>query len=98
MKYSDFLKDKIALSQNDGFEIDPSEINSMLKPHQMDIVQWAIKGGRRAIFASFGLGKSFMQLECLRIIGKKESGVQLIIDRSAYGRSLKSTRKSSVLK
>lgn len=32
-------------------------------PHQRDIVHWAISGGRRAIFASFGLGKTMMQLE-----------------------------------
>ena len=79
MQYSDFLKNKIALSSSSGFDIDQSEINPMLKPHQKDIVQWSIKGGCRAIFAAFGLGKSFMQLECLRIIGKKEDGRQLII-------------------
>ncbi len=79
MKYSEFLKNKIALSQNNGFKINQNEINPMLKPHQKDIVEWALHGGRRAIFAAFGLGKSFMQLECLRIINKKEKGKQLII-------------------
>ena len=31
-------------------------------PHQQDIINWCIEGGRRAIFASFGLGKTVMQL------------------------------------
>src|SRR5699024_2193016 len=35
--------------------------------HQRDIVQWAVKGGRRAIFAAFGMGKSIIQLETLRL-------------------------------
>ncbi|MCG8638363.1 MAG: hypothetical protein MI862_01445 [Desulfobacterales bacterium] len=79
MKYINFLKNKIALSALSGFHIDLSEINPMLKPHQMDIVKWSLRGGCRAIFAAFGLGKSFMQLEILRIIGSRESGRQLII-------------------
>ncbi len=79
MEYLDFLKDKIALSQPAGFEISRQEINTMLKPHQSDIVSWAIAGGCRAIFAAFGLGKSFMQLEILRIIGEYDVGRQLII-------------------
>jgi len=79
MEYSDFLKNKIAISKSSGFKINQTEINPMLFPHQKDIVQWAVQGGCRAIFAAFGLGKSFMQLECLRIIGKKEGGKQLII-------------------
>ena len=79
MDYNDFLKNKVAISSKSGFKIDDCDINEMLKPHQTDIVKWAIDGGCRAIFASFGLGKSFIQLECLRIIGKKEGGKQLII-------------------
>jgi len=79
MDYQEFIKAKVAISALTGFDINQSEINPILKPHQKDIVQWAIKGGCRAIFASFGLGKSFIQLEILRIIGKYESGRQLII-------------------
>jgi vacuolar-type H+-ATPase catalytic subunit A/Vma1 len=29
-------------------------------------VRWAVRGGRRAIFAAFGLGKTVIQLETLR--------------------------------
>lgn len=79
MNYDDFLKSKICLAQKSGFEIDSSEINPALKPHQRDIVRWSLSGGRRAIFASFGLGKTYMQLELQRIINKREGGNQLII-------------------
>lgn len=79
MEYLDFIKDKIALSSSSGFDVDRADINPMLFPHQIDIVAWAIAGGCRAIFAAFGLGKSFMQLEALRLIGAREGGRQLII-------------------
>ncbi len=77
--YSDFLARKIVNAPRSGFDVNPAEIHPLLFPHQRDIVQWAVAGGRRAIFAAFGLGKSFMQLETMRQIGRKESGRQLII-------------------
>lgn len=79
MEYADFLKDKISLDTRTGFEVSEGDINPILKPHQKDIVKWAIRGGRRAIFASFGLGKTFMQLEIMRAIASREGGRQLII-------------------
>ena len=69
----------MALSKKSGFQVQPHEINSLLYPHQRDIVQWALDGSRRAIFAAFGLGKSFMQLEIMRLCGTREDGRQLII-------------------
>jgi DNA modification methylase len=77
--YEDFIRDKIKLDSRMGFAIEDSQINPMLFPHQRDIVRWALRGGRRAIFAAFGLGKSFMQLECMRLVGEREGGRQLII-------------------
>lgn len=77
--YLDFLKDKIKMAHKSGLDIDASEINPMLKPHQRDIVLWAVRGGCRAIFASFGLGKTFMQCEIVRIIQKHEGGKTLIV-------------------
>lgn len=68
MEYKDFLENKIVIAQNFGCEIDANKINKKLLPHQKDIVHWAISGGRRAIFASFGLGKTIMQLEIAKII------------------------------
>lgn len=78
MEYLDFLKDKIALSSKTGFEIDQSEINPILKPHQKDVVQWNISGGCRADFLSFGLGKTAIQLETMRLISKYYGGKQCI--------------------
>lgn len=54
MTYQEFLQQKIAISENFGFEVSLDEIHPILKPHQKAIVQWAVRGGRRALFESFG--------------------------------------------
>ncbi len=66
--YADFLAQKVAFDSRCGFEVEDADVHPILKPHQRDIVRWAVRGGRRAIFAAFGLGKSVMQLETLRLI------------------------------
>ncbi|KRA44679.1 DNA methyltransferase [Devosia sp. Root635] len=68
IRYEEFLAAKVAMAPVSGFVVEDHEINPLLKPHQKAIVKWACLGGRRAIFAAFGLGKSFMQIEILRII------------------------------
>ncbi|MCI2959525.1 hypothetical protein MN032_17710 [Agromyces atrinae] len=77
--YDEFLREKVAFDRRFGFDVDDSEINPILKPHQRDIVRWAVRGGRRAIFAKFGLGKSVMQLEILRLIISRVGGRGLIV-------------------
>lgn len=65
--YEKFIESKRVGAPRIGFDIAKSDIHPILKPHQRDIVQWLVAGGRRACFASFGLGKSIMQLEALRL-------------------------------
>ena len=72
--YTDFLRRKIKMAQFKGFDIEPQAFHEILFPHQRDIVRWAVLGGNRAIFASFGLGKSVMQCEWLRQIGLAVGG------------------------
>lgn len=63
MEYKEFLENKIVIAKDYGTDELKSELNTQLLDHQRDIVKWSISGGRRAIFASFGLGKTVMQLE-----------------------------------
>lgn len=79
MDYQEFLRNKVIADNREGFDISQDEINHLLYPHQKDIVQWAVSGGRRAIFAAFGLGKSFMQIEILRLINKHRGGRCLVV-------------------
>lgn len=78
-KYQEFLESKICLSAGSGLDCDASGVNPILKPHQRDIVLWAIRGGKRAIFTRFGLGKTMIQLETLRLILKQSGGGQALI-------------------
>lgn len=77
--YDDFLRSKVALPEEQGFPCDPQEVNAKLKPHQVAMVCWAVRGGRRALFAAFGLGKSVMQLEIVRITRARAGGMGLIV-------------------
>lgn len=78
MDYIEFLNGKIRLAEFGGFEVADSDINPILKPHQRAIVSWAVRGGNRAIFAAFGLGKSVMQIETLRLIHARAGGKVLV--------------------
>jgi hypothetical protein len=77
--YDRFLREKATLASNDGFEVDVDELSPILKPHQAQLVQWAVRGGRRAIFAAFGIGKSVIQLETLRLTLERAGGKGLIV-------------------
>ena len=79
MNYMEFLQSKIDIAEETGFEVSASAINPALKPHQRDAVLWALKGGRRALFESFGLGKTIQQLEWARMVCEHTGGRVLII-------------------
>jgi len=57
--YEEFLGTKFKHHESVGFDAEPS---TDLFPFQRDLVIWALRRGRCAIFASTGLGKSRMQL------------------------------------
>lgn len=79
MTYHEFLESKIELAQDSGFEVNPTDINKALKPHQGDAVIWALKGGRRALFESFGLGKTIQEIEFCKQVIDHEGGRALIV-------------------
>ena len=78
-KYLEFLRGKIERAPVSGFEINREEINDALLPHQKDAVVWALKGGRRALFESFGLGKTAQELEFCHQAAKREKRPALIV-------------------
>lgn len=65
--YAELLARRRRKADSKGRDIDRSDIHPSLFPHQKDIVQWAVKGQRRAIWADTGLGKTRMQLEWARL-------------------------------
>lgn len=79
MNYEEFIESKTIEFKNYGFDIDKENLNPMLFDFQKDIVRWALKKGRAAIFADCGLGKTPMQLEWANQIYKREGGKILIL-------------------
>lgn len=79
MNYDDFLHSKVTVAPVSGFEVRPDDLSDCLKPHQRDAVIWALKGGRRALFESFGLGKTVQELEWCRLVAEHENGQVLIV-------------------
>lgn len=73
------METKIELATDSGFIVNPENINKALKPHQRDAVAWALKGGRRALFESFGLGKTVQELEFCHLAAEHENGQALIV-------------------
>ena len=77
--YKEFLETKIELATESGFIVDPKKVNKVLKPHQRDAVVWALKGGRRALFESFGLGKTVQEIEFCHLAAEYSGGRALIV-------------------
>ena len=78
-KYIEFLKSKMAISAESGFTVSDEELTPTLFPHVKDTVKWAVHGGCRAIFSSFGMQKTVTQLEICRVIVAREGGKALIV-------------------
>lgn len=62
MDYQEYLRRKLAVDPATGMA-DPGEMKAPLFGYQADIVRWALRRGRAAIFAGTGLGKTRMAIE-----------------------------------
>lgn len=67
--YAEFLETKGITVSSVG-PTEPGDTHPMLFPFQRDLVRWAVRKGRAALFADTGLGKTLMQLEWARLIGE----------------------------
>ncbi len=75
--YIDFLDKKIKEIKDYGIEV--NNLNEMLFDFQQDVVKWALKRGKAAVFAGTGLGKTAMQLEWSNKVYNKTKGKILIL-------------------
>lgn len=66
MTYEQIIARKSACPDAVGIEVQPGKLLHALFPHQRDLVRWALRRGRAAVFADTGLGKSLMELEWAR--------------------------------
>jgi len=69
--YDDFLASKQIVVYPDGIDVPREAISGALYPFQREIVRWACRKGRAAIFCDTGLGKTRQQLEWAREMGQR---------------------------
>lgn len=77
MDYDNFIKSKQVAQESFGFSDDCYGYG--LFDFQKEIVEWALKKGRAAIFADTGLGKTAMQCVWADKVAKKTGGMVLIL-------------------
>lgn len=77
--YRTFVEAKRVEAPRLGIDVPDGAIHPLLKEHQRAIVRWMLAGGRRACFAAFGLGKSVIQLEVVRLARQHLGGRALIV-------------------
>jgi DNA modification methylase/superfamily II DNA or RNA helicase len=75
--YEQFLQSKLFRIKDSG--IQARNLSPVLFPFQADLVRWALRKGRAAIFADTGLGKTLMQAEWAREINEQTGERVLIV-------------------
>ena len=71
MTYEEFIESKRIVIGHNGIDIDQSAVHPRLFDYQKDIVRWACRKGRCAVFADTGLGKTYISLEWARLMGQR---------------------------
>lgn len=67
MSYEEFLARKTARVEKPGRHVTATDIHPMLHDWQNELVRWAVRTGRAALWADTGMGKTVMQLEWARL-------------------------------
>lgn len=75
--YEDLVARKLRFQSGKGLDVAPRDYG--LFPHQRDLVEWALRRGRAAIFADTGLGKSRIQVAWADTIARETGGDVLIL-------------------
>lgn len=92
--YIEFLKTKETTIQESGFEVNESEINSVLFLFQKYCVNRALKAGRFAMFEDCGLGKTIQQLEWADKVKKHiDKPVLILAPLGVIGQTIKEGAK-----
>lgn len=76
MDYETWLADRETLPTGDSIEA--ADLSTVLFPFQHDLVTWALRRGRAAIFADTGLGKTLMQCEWARVVSEQRGRVLIL--------------------
>ena len=87
MEYREFIKQKAVVYEPCGFEC--QERNPELFGWQNDVVRWALRKGKCAIFSDCGTGKTRMLLQWAEMVHRHEDGAVLILAPLAVAQQTK---------
>lgn len=87
MNYHEFIKNKAIVYKPSGF--DCTERNENLFGWQNDVVRWALRKGKCAIFSDCGTGKTRMLLQWANMVHKHENRAVLILAPLAVAQQTK---------
>lgn len=76
--YTNFVTTKLRAVPPVGITRQVDLIDGLF-PHQVDLVRWALRRGRSAIFADTGLGKTRMQVAWVDVVHRETGGDVLIL-------------------
>jgi DNA modification methylase len=79
LEYADFLATKRLTVEPCGFAVDRAALPAALYPFQADLVAWALRLGKAALFCNTGLGKTPMQLAFADAVCRHTGGDALIL-------------------
>ena len=77
-RYIEFLKTKISVAQDSGFDVDSETLPKKLYPYQSDLVRWGCKKGKAALFTMTGTGKTAMQVSWADQVSKRGHNVLIL--------------------
>lgn len=92
--YQAYLATKRKAHGDVGFN--PTYLPSVLFPFQRDLVLWAVRKGRSALFAGTGLGKTLMELTWARNVADHHGPVLLIAPLAVSAQTLRESGKFDI--
>lgn len=95
MDYQEYLRNKRIIHKSTGIDADRKTLSPLLFDFQKDLVWWSLKKGRAALFASTGLGKTFMQVEWAQKVHEHTGGNVLMLAPLAV--SMQTVREAAKL-
>lgn len=93
-RYGEYITDKMKAADMVGLE--PGQMNPTLFPYQIDLVRWALRRGRAALFADTGLGKTFMQIEWARQVSEQRGRVLILAPLAVAEQTVREAKKLGV--
>ena len=94
VNYEQWIAKKRVTTDAEG--ITDATLGAHLFPYQSDLVRWALRRGRAALFADTGLGKTSMQVEWARVVSERAGRVLILAPLAVAEQTVAEARRFGV--